>query len=75
MSDVHKAAQTLGHQGGIAPHPQGRGLQNADQETREKVASAGGSAYHEKRGAGGTDNPQNQAASTQAKHERGTKKS
>jgi hypothetical protein len=32
-----------------------RGLASADQQTRKKVASMGGSAYHEKRGARGSD--------------------
>lgn len=45
-NNVHKAAQTLGHLGGSAPHPNGRGLQNADQKTRQNVAHQGGSAPH-----------------------------
>jgi hypothetical protein len=32
-----------------------RGLASADAQTRERVARAGGKAYHEKRGAHGTD--------------------
>lgn len=32
-----------------------RGLASADAETRKRVASAGGSAHHEKRGARGSD--------------------
>lgn len=32
-----------------------RGLANADQETRIRVARAGGQAYHQKRGNHGTD--------------------
>lgn len=32
-----------------------RGLANASKETRSRVARAGGSAYHEKRGAHGSD--------------------
>ena len=33
-----------------------RGLASADAATRRRVASMGGSAYHEKRGAHGSDN-------------------
>lgn len=32
-----------------------RGLGSADERTRKDVASRGGKAYHEKRGAHGTD--------------------
>jgi hypothetical protein len=32
-----------------------RGLASADEKTKKKVASMGGSAYHEKRGAKGSD--------------------
>jgi hypothetical protein len=69
QQNLHKAAQIMGHAGGSAPHPEGRGLQNADQATREKVASAGGSTYHEKRGATGTDDPKHQAT----RHHKGGK--
>lgn len=33
-----------GAKGGKARHPRGRGLQNADQNTRERVAREGGNA-------------------------------
>jgi hypothetical protein len=32
-----------------------RGLASADAKTRERVARAGGKAFHQKRGANGTD--------------------
>lgn len=32
-----------------------RGLASASEETRQRVASAGGSAYHKKRGQKGSD--------------------
>jgi hypothetical protein len=32
-----------------------RGLASADEETKERVAKAGGEAYHEKRGDHGSD--------------------
>lgn len=34
-----------------------RGLGSASAETRRRVAAMGGKAYHEKRGARGTDGP------------------
>ena len=33
-----------GHKGGKAAHPNGRGLQNASEETKQRVAKAGGEA-------------------------------
>lgn len=36
----------LGQKGGSAAHPKGRGLENADQETREEVARMGGQSSH-----------------------------
>jgi len=32
-----------------------RGLASADEQTKQRVAKMGGSAYHEKRGARGSD--------------------
>lgn len=37
-----------------------RGLASADEQTRKEVASKGGKAYHEKRGAHGSDKNRNQ---------------
>ncbi|HEX8226705.1 MAG TPA: hypothetical protein VF572_02440 [Candidatus Saccharimonadales bacterium] len=34
-----------------------RGLASADQSTRKRVAEMGGSAFHAKRGAKGSDSP------------------
>lgn len=39
-----------------------RGLASADAATRRRVASMGGSAFHEKRGANGSDSKSRQKA-------------
>ncbi len=46
--------EEAGRRGGEAQHSE-RGLQAADERTRERVASAGGSAPHETRGLQGSD--------------------
>ncbi|MGI8419984.1 MAG: general stress protein [Candidatus Levyibacteriota bacterium] len=41
-----KQHEEAGHKGGTASHPNGRGLENASQETRDKVAEQGGESSH-----------------------------
>lgn len=43
-NDFDVRSGELGRKGGQAAHPHGRGLQNADEKTREEVARKGGKA-------------------------------